>query len=349
MVRHILLALLMASAFISNAQQNFSNPAYTYIYKLDSASANLAYTKGLRDTVCFFNNKVDSFLDGRPKLVPGTYVVARAIGQTIRYSLLSIPFATIDVLSFNQVVQVRFYDTLYNNMKDVLLVVDDELIEFDTTCNCFLLEPSRNVRSFYARYKNDFVFGRLDPERDKQANYNYNNNSYSPPVISHGYFIVNQPKYLPGDTVKLKAYILKPNGKAIKKPLNLYLSDKRTNYRVLLGAIEPVTPGAFIYQFRIPDSLKIDRDYSLDFYKKGGEFLQGTTFRIEEYKLRNSTYEARIEKKTIYNGERVKFYAKATDANDLPIYDAKVRVRIRLNAFGNFGGKFLFVPDTWKE
>ncbi len=349
MGRFLLLALIMVLSINSRAQQSFSNPAYSFVYKLDSAEANLAFTKRIWDTICFFRNKIDSFIEVRPKLKFGTYLLVKANENKIEYNLFTVPFGDIKILAFNEMVQIRMYDTIFNDIQDAKLKIDGEKVSFDSGCNCFQIKTSHRSRKLFVSRGNDFIFGELSAEHYDYNDYNYNYNSYPPTIVSHGYFIVNQPKYLPGDTVKMKAYILKPNGKAYKKPLYLYLSDKNSNYKVQLAKVEPITPGAFVYQFKIPDSLKIDRSYTLEFIKYTGDLYSSTHFNIEEYKLRNSTYHARIEKETIYKGEKLKFYAKAIDANDLPIFDAKVRVRIKMISYENFAGKFLFVPDMWRE
>ncbi|MDP1727987.1 MAG: carboxypeptidase regulatory-like domain-containing protein [Bacteroidota bacterium] len=349
MGRFLLLALLMVLSINSRAQQTFSNPAYSFVYKLDSAEANLAFTKRIWDTICFFRNKIDSFIEVRPKLKFGTYLIAKANENKIEYSLYTMPFGDIKILSFNEMIQIRIYDTLGNDIQNAKLKIEGENVPFDSVSNCFQIKTSHRSRKLFVSRGNDFIFGELSAEHYDYNDYNYNYHSYPPTIVSHGYFIVNQPKYLPGDTVKMKAYILKPNGKAYKKSLYLYLSDKRSNYKVQLAKVDPITPGAFVYQFRIPDSLKIDRNYTLEFIKYTGDLYSSTNFNVEEYKLRNSSYHARIEKETIYKGEKLKFYAKASDANDLPIFDARVRVRIKMMSYENFTGKFLFVPDVWRE
>ncbi|MCG9880545.1 MAG: carboxypeptidase regulatory-like domain-containing protein [Bacteroidia bacterium] len=168
------------------------------------------------------------------------------------------------------------------------------------------------------------------------------------PVISHGYFLLNQHKFFPRDSVKLKAYILDGMATAYTAPLNLFLiPDYAPNQKLFLGKIKPQTKGAYVFQFKLPDTLKIDNSYTLVFEEKGGLALQRARFKIEDYQLRNSNYSVQPEKYKYYLGEKLRFFLKATDANNLPLTDAKVRLVLKLNSYSKVHNKFFFVDNDW--
>jgi len=81
--------------------------------------------------------------------------------------------------------------------------------------------------------------------------------------ILPGYFITNKPKYFPGDTVKMKAFLVKTEGGYYNRPLTLYLSDLSRNTMAKDGYVKPVTKGAYVSEFVISDTLKLDWEYQL--------------------------------------------------------------------------------------
>ncbi len=348
------LVLFIAAFFIGlqlQAQPFGFSPqqAYTFVYKLDSLQSAFAYKRHITDTPWLFTNKVDSFLQARPNLAPGMYVLARYQEPHLYYEIYNVPFARVSVNSFNDLVQVRLLDSTWQIDPNLKFWVDKKLIPLDTLCDCYTLERSKAERHYYIKKGNAFMMGELtgDYKTNPSAPPSYEGGN---PAISHGYFILNQPKYHPQDSVKLKAYILNGQGIAFTRPLKLYLVLQDYPYtRVFMGNIKPETRGAYVHQFKLADTLKIDRRYRLEFEDKGKATLQAVSFTIEDYKLRNSTYSADVEKSKIYKGEQIKFVLHAKDANDLPLTDARVRVRLRLNSFHNFTGKVLFVPNEWYE
>jgi len=348
------LILVIAAFFVAiqlNAQQyNFApQQAYTFVFKLDSVQANYIHKKGLSDNPWFFQNKVDSFLVYQPKLAPGMYILARYQEPNLQYQILNVPFAKIQVNSFNDLVQLRLFDTSWQVDPNLSIWVNNELVLFDTLCDCYNLGRSKKERSYFIKKNEDFMMGEIT------GDYKSYPTEIPPsfggrPAISHGYFMLNQPKFHLQDSVKLKAYILNEDGIAFTRPLKLYLITEYYPYtRVFMGYVKPETRGAYVHQFKLADTLKIDQQYRLEFADKGGVVLQTTFFRVEDYKLRNSTYSVQANKIKIYKGEKIKLILNAKDANDLPLTDARVRLRLRLNSFQNFTGKFLFVPNEWYE
>lgn len=165
-----------------------------------------------------------------------------------------------------------------------------------------------------------------------------------------GYMVVNQPKFKHGDTVKTKAFIVKRNGKPQRKTLILELvTYKRSGYNreevLFTKKIKPITRGAYVYEFAIPDSFKLDQNYTLrlreDKYKNlkvqgkkqktlVGRIYEKVDFKVEEYELNKITYTWENRKNEYYRGDRIWLYAKAIDANNLPVPDAKVTLKLRV-------------------
>jgi hypothetical protein len=73
-----------------------------------------------------------------------------------------------------------------------------------------------------------------------------------------GYMVFNKPKYLPGDTVKLKAFIVKKkNGKPLEEEARLILDSDKPR---VLATLVPYAPGAYEYRFVLHDSLGMKLD-----------------------------------------------------------------------------------------
>lgn len=168
-----------------------------------------------------------------------------------------------------------------------------------------------------------------------------------------GYVIFSQPKYKPADTLRLKAYIINKKGKPYKKQFNLVLSyySNGKSFNKQLTKLSPVSPGAYVYDFVLGDSLGADINYSLYFEDKKGESVMSGTFRIEDYLLDEvSTYSIRSEKENYYQKDTLLFYATAKDANGLALMDGKARLCLTTQKISRFYQQQVLVPDTlWQQ
>ena len=317
---------------------------YTYIYSLDSTEvANYLFAKKTPN----FAIKLDSFLYQRPNLAPGYYVLASNFEPHIKYEVIHVPFTFIQVKAFNDLVQLYLLDSLFLPDPNVLLWVNNKLVNFDTLCDCYAVPRQKKARKFYMKKGEAFAMGEISGDYKTYSAAQESEESPNP-AISHGYFMLNQHKYFPGDTVKMKAYILNGMATAYTALLNLYLiPDYAPNQKLLLGRIKPQTKGAYVFQFKLPDTLKLDQSYTLVFEERGGLALMRTGFRIEDYKLRNSTYSVQPEKNKYYTGEKLRFFLSARDANNLPLTDAKVKLVLKLNSYTKNHKKFLFIDNDW--
>ncbi|MDW3646547.1 MAG: carboxypeptidase-like regulatory domain-containing protein [Bacteroidia bacterium] len=160
-----------------------------------------------------------------------------------------------------------------------------------------------------------------------------------------GYFIFNKPKYRPGDTVKLKAFISHKNGKAVNKELGLYLYNKKD---IKLGTISPYSKGGYVFEFPLHDSLELtlDRDYLLEIRNKEHQVYIGERFRYEDYELQESQLAIRLSGEEQFAGESLSAYVKATDANGLQIQDGRLEVIALRSGVSEFKDDHVFISDT---
>lgn len=160
-----------------------------------------------------------------------------------------------------------------------------------------------------------------------------------------GYFIFNKPKYRPGDTVKLKAFISRKNGKAVNKDLGLYLYNKKD---IKLGTISPYHKGGYVFEFPLHDSLdlSLDKDYYLEFRNKEHQVYLDGEFRYEDYELQESQLAIRLPEEEQFEGESLSAYVKATDANGLQIQDGRLEIIALRSGVSAFKDDHVFIPDT---
>jgi protocatechuate 3,4-dioxygenase beta subunit len=161
---------------------------------------------------------------------------------------------------------------------------------------------------------------------------NYYNNTYSE-LNSPGYLITDKPLYKPLDTLNIKSFLINfKNGNPIRKKAHLVISENGQQFSYSTK-IKQKTPGAFVYQWKIPDTLKLDRSYQVKlWYKKRGRTLvKNTSFRLEEYELNKNKYELDMPSDVFFAGDDIKFYATAKDMNGFPVQGTRIHFKVRLN------------------
>jgi hypothetical protein len=142
------------------------------------------------------------------------------------------------------------------------------------------------------------------------------------------YMVSNQPMYRRGDTVRLKAYLSKKNGKAYNKPLWLEVRPPYPAKPILKDTLEPTRPGAWVYSFVLGDSLKLDQRYFVNLRNK--RQYVSTYFQLEDYVLEDASYTATVFADSLYHGKAPYIEVVAKAANGLPIMDGSVRIKMNL-------------------
>lgn len=162
-----------------------------------------------------------------------------------------------------------------------------------------------------------------------------------------GYMLFSQPKYKPGDTVRLKAYILNKKRKPFRSDLDVHLEyyDGQSHSKKL-ATVSPLSDGAYVYSFALGDSLPVDKKYSITFNRKGTRVLSDY-FGLEEYLLDEiSTYTLRADKETYLRKDTIQVFATAKDANGLGLLDGRVRLTVLAQDIHAFYKERVYVPDT---
>lgn len=164
------------------------------------------------------------------------------------------------------------------------------------------------------------------------------------------YVATSQPRYRPtGDTLRLKARVLRrTSGRPCRQPLTLWLGggdrpDKR------LATLRPTRPGTYLYTLPLTDTLGLRSDTYVGFRLVDAHerTVASGQFRLEDYELGNTHYTLRVAEKTQRQGQPQAVFVRGTDANDLNLLDARLRLSLTpAGAPGALAGRHLFVPDT---
>lgn len=187
--------------------------------------------------------------------------------------------------------------------------------------------------------------------------------------MNPGYIVINQPKFKHDDTLKMKSFLVNRRGKPLRKKLVLQLTTtERGRAKVIFTKkIKPITRGAYVYEFLIPDSFELDRNYNLSIrenkfkrkkVRKGrkwkktkekilvGKVYKNINFKVEDYELNKIKYTWEDRKSEYYRGKQIWLYAKAVDANNLPVPDAKVHLRLNIRRINDTYDSLITIADT---
>ncbi len=179
------------------------------------------------------------------------------------------------------------------------------------------------------------------PKRRKQQATNY------------GYMLFNKPVYKPGDTVRVKAYVLDRKQKQYKSSMSIWLQyvNKGQYKEIKIASLSTVSPGAFTYDFVLGDSLESDRSYQVLMKdKKNASRIKGS-FKIEDYLLDEvASYSLNTEREKVYRGDTLFFSASAKDANGLALMDGRVELFLLSENISWINEEKVWVADTlWRE
>ncbi len=161
-----------------------------------------------------------------------------------------------------------------------------------------------------------------------------------------GYMVFNKPKYMPGDTVKFKAYLLTKKGNPIDENVHVILQNSRKD--IELTELAPYRSGGYNYEFYLHDSLQLqlDRNYTIRIeLNDRKEYINGS-FKYEDYELSKNQLSLRVDKKEHFRNKKITLYAKGTDENDLNLMDARIEVLLTPKSINKYFENHVFIPDT---
>lgn len=165
-----------------------------------------------------------------------------------------------------------------------------------------------------------------------------------------GYMVFSKPKYLPGDTVRLKTFIANTQGKPLDDSATVVLY-KSGNTPLTLARIAPYSPGAFEFAFPLHDSLglRLDQSYSIALERKKDWTYFGGSFYYEDYELKTASLALRTEGEAHYRGRPFSIFLRGTDENELNLPDARLELTLLPVLAFRYHEPLVFIPDTlWR-
>jgi hypothetical protein len=350
-----------------------TNEQALVLAKKENYEKELAVLKQLQtpfDTLDFTKTKIPHNYYNL-KYPVGHYVVVRASGEYLDYQFLS--FNDIGVVPIEHKNKFQFYivDTVGQFVKADKVMLDDK--ELKQKKGKYFYEKNKfdNKRLLIIQKGEQLVFYEAN-----RNNYSYDDNwfvrkwhritdwniwynplyalnntwrriylpfKYQWETKTYGYITTNKPKYLPQDTVKIKAYLTRDNKVAYNSPLTI----KITNYGNFKfeKEIKPISKGSYIFEFPLGDSLQLDRQYQVEIWKGKKQLIQ-TYFKYEDYQLDEISYNLRSEKTGFKRYEPIILYAEGKDKNGQNVMDGDVEITAIVSNVRAFYDKIVLVPDT---
>jgi hypothetical protein len=387
--KYLILCLLMFPHLV-NAQHALSRGSrgsdYTYRYSITNEEARQLYKRPMRPlNEKLLHTLVDSFLTtskNLPNQIPaGNYLYVRADGGALQMRHKLIYNIYVKVLNNSRDLVVVLEDEKGTLVSDATVQLGSRQLQYDGATSSFRLDKCRREGLLLVTYKG--VLNGFSIEKDTRyyTRSAWNKFKYAFPVkyITHlvqniskciiyggyddayannfrGFMVCSKPRYKPGDTVQLKAFITTVKGTPVNEPLFLRLTGSTGGFSTdtILTTVYPYRPGGYTYSFVLTDSLqmKLDKDYrlTLERERKHAYFppkiLMAGGFKLEAYELKAVTFTARTDKKVHTPGDLASLYVKAVDENEMPVMDGRVKIWILANQVNKYHTLTTFVPDT---
>jgi hypothetical protein len=229
-------------------------------------------------------------------------------------------------------------------------------IPFDQDAGAFVMPRSYKrglLKVQTQRETRFFTYQRGKPEKVKKY-YIYNANGDFLAESSkggkrdyYGYLLVSQPRYRPGDTLRIKALIFDKKGNPQTESFELYCSAVGKP----MATVSPKRPGLYLLDVPLKDSLgwKLDVRYSLRLRETSGRrhyLLDYVYFKYEDYELDESKFTLRTDKSLYHPGDSVQIFAQMEDANGVPLPGGEVMIEVNFARLGVELPEELYLPLT---
>ena len=405
-MRYLFFASIMLFCALSSlAQGNLSGSIryshFTYVYRLEPREADDLHFRGLRKVQeKHLHTLADSFPAGSavPHLRPGNYLFVRADGNKLVYQLyitkdlevktisndrdLSVAVHTKQgVLIDNAEVRLNHKQLTYNTATKTYGPVRRKKpgavnVYYNNTSYNFPFVYNKWSRPFFQQLTHSFPLKYITFALRNKRQKRYRRSDYFEDATAYeqqfkGFMVFNKPRYKPGDTVFMKAFVETAKGKPVNRPLILRITDNYFDVDTILVSVKPYRAGGYTCQFVLSDSLDLDLDerymltleeessrkYDLDEYEgdldedeyalKRKVLIRGK-FEYEEYELQSISFHARSSKETHTRGEQLSIFLKAVDDNEMAVMDGRVNILVKASEYSTttFHAPKVFLADT---
>ncbi|GJM34378.1 MAG: hypothetical protein DHS20C18_33790 [Saprospiraceae bacterium] len=343
-------------------------------------------------TEAHFGTLIDSFStpEYAKKLASGHYLFVKAEKENLDIQLRSFHSCVALALNNDRDLAIQVIDSTGLQIANAEVLFRNKKIAFDSQTQTYRLrkwnkggflkikyaeeaffyevKPNSNEKIFHKKWKR---FKRTKVGHVLSAPFRWGKNTYhffkrgfgwgdwsiyNPPFRRKirpfkGYLALNKPKFRHGDTLKVKAYVTHAKGRPWKDPLELKIIDTR-NKTILERTLKPETPGAFMMDWVIGDTLQLDAYYHILIKhpekERFGKLIH--SFRIEDYELNEITYSLSANQDIYRQDEKIVLSAEGKDANGLNIADGRLKLVLIPNKILNYHQPEVLIPDTlWQE
>jgi len=361
------------------------NSSELYVYKASTENLRKIYLKDESPDENMLQTFITSYdrKDKTPSLPRGNYFIVGADGNYMIFNDHTVDDFNFKIVPGEQMM-LCLYDSLGNIIRDAEVKYGSSKIKFNKTTNTYNANKEKDEQMIEVNNKGVFHYIKIG--KDNSYKYHSKNNIFyktkstlirkwlalkynvkwlfnrdeRPDKNKYtGFIVFSKPKYKPGETVKLKAYMTYLNGEPYNKPVNIRLYNNYYTNKIdtaLVKNLSPYRPGMFQYEFQLSDSLnlKLDNDYTVALRTKGmyGKDINNR-FRYEEYELKSTRFTIETKKKDYAASDSIKIKFKATDENEMALYGGKVEVKVTPETLGKQGMNKVqstFIPYVlWTE
>ncbi|MCQ2232871.1 MAG: TonB-dependent receptor plug domain-containing protein [Paludibacteraceae bacterium] len=161
--------------------------------------------------------------------------------------------------------------------------------------------------------------------------------------------VTSLPKYKPNDTLRVKAFVRTRKGRPYNRPVQVFLlpNTNGENRKVLLDHLAPYAAGHYTCDIALTDSLKLllDRKYQLGVGNKRGGVMGHTSFKYEDYVLRDASLTCSYDKSAYYKGDSIRVKVVARDVNGLPFKGVSAKVSLQFRSVDSLlAGRAIYSP-----
>lgn len=352
------LLLFLCSSMVILAQSKLADSPRRsqeiHIYKVEKENLQKVHMKDQSYDESMLTTLVASYniKDPRPQLPKGNYVEVKTIENKLNFDELVIDNLNAEIIPSERF-EILLYDTLGNIIQDAEVMKNKTKLKFDPSTQTYyannakenqILEiVNQGVYHYYNVYDNSDYYHTWKPKKTKIEK-------------STGFVVFSKPKYKPGETVKLKAFLTNKRGKRYEKPVLLKLKSYYSSRKdtTLVANLDPYRPGMYNYEFQLTDGLDLtlDQSYLVSLMEDGKDLISGT-FRYEDYELKGINFSFTTDKTNYIVGDSILMKTNVVDENGLPSFDGSVEITVlpyNTNLQKSEALKTIFVPDTlWHE
>jgi hypothetical protein len=189
-------------------------------------------------------------------VAPGYYIIANAQQSIVNLNIRRKAAFYSRITDMRDLLLLETKNNDHTPVTDARITLGGKPLTYNDLLRAYVLDVKDGER-LEIRKGNDVEFYMANKTRYKPYEPYYNNDNYygrirgKEPVAYKGYVVTNKPKYLPGDTVKYKAYLL--NAKT-NKPIDEPIAVTLSNYPPFqIHTIQPQAPGVYYSEFVLGD------------------------------------------------------------------------------------------------